>query len=299
MKRREIKRKFAEIVSFAEVEQFVDTPVKHYSSGMYMRLAFSVAAHLESEILLVDEVLAVGDAEFQQKCVGKMENVADEGRVVLFVSHNMAAIQGLCTKGCLIDDGQLTAVGDVQTVIGRYRGGIQDRSASLPLAQRTDRCGNGGIRFIEARLLNGREEIVNVAASGEPLIIILRFVREFQGGQHAVVCLRFSDDYGQDLFQCLSRISCKQALRLPPAGEIRCIIPRLPLIPGRYTVGIWCKIDNQVADRIDGAINIDVAAADFFRTGKQQPMDGGRLLVDHSWNIQETSQLDDRKIEYH
>lgn len=120
MKRKELARKFDEIVAFAEVEQFVDTPVKHYSSGMYLRLAFAVAAHLETEILLVDEVLAVGDAAFQQKCLGKMQDVAQCGRTVLFVSHNMGAVQTLCQKGILLDQGQMQFFGDIEECTSMY-----------------------------------------------------------------------------------------------------------------------------------------------------------------------------------
>jgi len=114
MKRADIKRKFDEIVAFAEVERFLDTPVKRYSSGMYMRLAFAVAAHLEPEILIVDEVLAVGDFEFQQKCLGKMSEVAREDRTVLFVSHNMAVIRALTTKSILLDRGRIAASGGTE-----------------------------------------------------------------------------------------------------------------------------------------------------------------------------------------
>jgi lipopolysaccharide transport system ATP-binding protein len=120
MKRTEIIRKFDEIVDFAEIEKFLDTPVKHYSSGMYMRLAFAVAAHLEPEILLVDEVLAVGDAAFQKKCMGKMGEVAKEGRTVLFVSHNMVAVQSLCQNGMLLDKGELIQTGPVNQIVSNY-----------------------------------------------------------------------------------------------------------------------------------------------------------------------------------
>ncbi|MGA7731720.1 MAG: polysaccharide ABC transporter ATP-binding protein, partial [Chloroflexia bacterium] len=120
MKRAEIERKFDEIVAFSEVEKFIDTPVKHYSSGMYLRLAFAVAAHLEPEILLVDEVLAVGDAQFQKKCLGKIGEVAQEGRTVLFVSHNMAAVTQLCTSGIWLRDGNLDSIGAVDTIVHRY-----------------------------------------------------------------------------------------------------------------------------------------------------------------------------------
>jgi lipopolysaccharide transport system ATP-binding protein len=120
MKKAEISRKFDEIVEFAEVEKFIETPVKRYSSGMYLRLAFSVAAHLEPEILLVDEVLAVGDAEFQKRCLGKMQDVAGQGRTVLFVSHNMPAVQRLCNRAILLDNGRVTQTGSVQSVIAEY-----------------------------------------------------------------------------------------------------------------------------------------------------------------------------------
>ena len=120
MARSEITRKFDEIVAFAEVEKFLDTPVKRYSSGMYVRLAFSVAAHLEPDILVVDEVLAVGDAEFQKKCLSKMEHVAEGGRTVLFVSHNLAAVRSLCRQAILLEKGRLTATGDTTEIIGQY-----------------------------------------------------------------------------------------------------------------------------------------------------------------------------------
>jgi lipopolysaccharide transport system ATP-binding protein len=120
MTRAEIRSKFDEIVAFADVEQFLDTPVKRYSSGMYVRLAFAVAAHLEPEILVVDEVLAVGDAEFQRKCLGKMQDVAEHGRTVLFVSHNMAAVEKLCSRAILIDSGQIRVNGEVRSVISDY-----------------------------------------------------------------------------------------------------------------------------------------------------------------------------------
>src|SRR5258706_1875123 len=123
MRKAEIERKFAEIVRFAEIEEFIDTPVKHYSSGMYVRLGFAVAAHMEPEILIVDEVLAVGDVHFQRKCLGKLDDVARSGRTVLFVSHNMAAIQRLCTSAMLLQRGKLVRVGDVRSTVAAHLGG--------------------------------------------------------------------------------------------------------------------------------------------------------------------------------
>jgi lipopolysaccharide transport system ATP-binding protein len=131
MSRAEIKRKFDEIVAFAEVEKFLDTPVKHYSSGMYVRLAFAVAAHLEPEILIVDEVLAVGDAEFQRKCLGKMEQVSRCGRTVLFVTHNMGALEALCTKAVLLDGGRLAVNGNITEALTHYTRAIRSRNEKL------------------------------------------------------------------------------------------------------------------------------------------------------------------------
>ena len=159
MKKSEIDRRFDEIVEFSGVEEFIDTPVKRYSSGMYVRLGFSVAAHLEPDILVVDEVLAVGDAGFQKKCLGKMEDVAKGGRTVVFVSHNMAAMQGLCSKCCLLKGGQLIAEGPPGTVIEQYMAGAASVEAAQ-LGQRQDRQGTGEIRI---------EEVTICDAKGRPI----------------------------------------------------------------------------------------------------------------------------------
>jgi lipopolysaccharide transport system ATP-binding protein len=152
MKRHEIDRKFDEIVDFAGVEKFIDTPVKHYSSGMGLRLGFAVAAHLEPEILVVDEVLAVGDAAFQKKCLGKMSEVAGEGRTVLFVSHNMGAVRHLCSKGLILRSGNLLDSGDVDTVINKYLIGEKEASENIiRLPVRPNDIGQGiSLQFLNA-----------------------------------------------------------------------------------------------------------------------------------------------------
>ena len=155
MKVTEINRKFGEMVAFAEVEKFIDTPVKHYSSGMYMRLAFSVAAHLDPEILLIDEVLAVGDIEFQKRCIGKMEKVAGEGKTVLFVSHSMSAVKALCTKAVLFADGRLTAAGAVDDVIEQYLSRNKSDSKEKIVTDDQHLTGVKQIRVKAIRLLNG------------------------------------------------------------------------------------------------------------------------------------------------
>jgi lipopolysaccharide transport system ATP-binding protein len=157
MKKSEIEQKFDQIVAFAEIDRFIDTPVKYYSSGMYVRLAFAVAAHLEPEILLVDEVLAVGDAAFQNKCLGKMGDVAKEGRTVLFVSHNMATVRRLCKRGIWLETGKVKLIGTAGECIDMYIGSVEDFPGSelgfFDLATRSDRSGNGKVRFRTIRLV--------------------------------------------------------------------------------------------------------------------------------------------------
>lgn len=155
MTRKEVKAKFDEIVSFSGVEKFIDTPVKHYSSGMYVRLAFAVAAHLEPEILVIDEVLAVGDAEFQKKCLGKMQDVAKNGRTVLFVSHDIEAIATLCTKGVLLAGGKVKKIGSIQDVIKEYTNHFQD---SFKVWDRESRPGDNIVRLNKIYLISSRFE---------------------------------------------------------------------------------------------------------------------------------------------
>jgi lipopolysaccharide transport system ATP-binding protein len=174
MKRREIDARFDEIVRFAGMERFLDTPAKRYSSGMYVRLAFAVAAHLEPEILVIDEVLAVGDAEFQQKCIGKMGDVAGEGRTVLFVSHNLAAVSSLCTTGLLLDGGRVAARGSVSEVVAAYsalwRGG-PDASPVTVYPERTD--SPASVERIAVTDARGRTTLVHAAT--EPVTVTVAY----------------------------------------------------------------------------------------------------------------------------
>ena len=170
MSRAEILRKFDEIVAFSEIEKFIDTPVKHYSSGMYVRLAFAVAAHLDPEILIVDEVLAVGDAAFQKKCLGKVQDISTSGRTVMMVSHNMAAVEALCSRCMLLSGGRVTALGPTRQVIAQYFSNpFQSQNG---LRTRVDRRGNGKLRVIDLRVRSdGTGGADNVARSGEQTCI--------------------------------------------------------------------------------------------------------------------------------
>ncbi len=176
MKRREIERQFDAIVDFAEVEGFLDTPVKRYSSGMHMRLAFSVAAHLNPEILIIDEVLAVGDAAFQKKCLGKMDDVAKQGRTVLFVSHQLSAVKSLCSRVMQIHRGRIVQDGDPQTVVNTYlTSGTSELTAERIWSRPEERPGNALLSLTALRVLDSNGELSNTCHSSETIIIEVEF----------------------------------------------------------------------------------------------------------------------------
>ena len=216
MRRAEIAARFDEIVAFAEVERFLDTPVKRYSSGMYVRLAFAVAAHLEPEILIVDEVLAVGDAEFQSSCLGKMSDVAGAGRTVLFVSHNLSALRALCSRGLWLEGGRVAAEGPVASVVDAYLAEGRQR-AETPLAQRRDRTGNGELRFTRAAVLAGSPPRPGVApATGTPLSIALDYTSPGDAPLKNVrVAMRVQDTLGHRVFGTDTRLVNADFAELP------------------------------------------------------------------------------------
>ena len=286
MKKSEIIRKFDEIVSFAEVENFIDTSVKHYSSGMYLRLAFAVAAHLEPEILLVDEVLAVGDAGFQKKCLGKMEEVHKGGRTVFFVSHNMAAITSLCTRSLLIDGGRLVRSGSPHSLVDEYLSMVRTY-ASLPVSERKDRKGNGRVRFTNVSVLNDQLKVIEHATSGQDISISLEYdMRNSKKLENVIIQIAFTGVLGQPLFACLSRVAKDGVLTLNPGARILCRIPRLPLLPGTYTFSVWCKVAETMEDWVVDAGKLSVAEGDYFGTGKLTPNVVGDFLVTHEWSVQ-------------
>lgn len=239
MTRREVARKFDEIVAFSEVEQFLDTPVKHYSSGMYTRLAFAVAAHLEPEVLVVDEVLAVGDAQFQQKCLGKMGDVTRAGRTVLFVSHNLGAVAELCTRGLLIRQGRLAFDGTAQAAVREYLSGV--------LTAAPDRF-HGILRGLR---------VVEVGAAGEGHIIRLELVVEAPQTHEVGIDLTVRQGPTPVLF-CGSAYFSRVRL---PAGLSRlgCEIGPVRLAVGRYDIDVKvCKPMERWVEEHDAAGSFDI-----------------------------------------
>jgi len=234
MSRAEIKKKFDEIVAFAEVEKFLDTPVKRYSSGMYVRLAFAVAAHLDPEILLIDEVLAVGDAEFQKKCLEKMENVTTkEGRTVIFVSHNMDAICHLCSRCILLRQGEIAKTDNASDVVAAYLGGEQDQSPVIDFAAIDSEA---SFRF--AGLYRSENEPTTSFSASEPILLNCSFKvrREIEGLQPSFSVFNFK---GDRIFYSSASMA-KPAISVEAAGEhhITALIPARLLLPGRYFISL-------------------------------------------------------------
>jgi len=286
MRRKEIERKFDEIVDFAGVQKFIDTPVKRYSSGMYVRLAFAVAAHLEPEILVVDEVLAVGDAAFQKKCLGKMNKIAEGGRTVLFVSHNMPAVSSLCNRAIWIDAGQLKADGPTSSVVSSYLSSSHNKHMA-DLEQRTDRFGNGQFRFSRIWVTNGTGGEVDCLLTGEEAKFCVEY-RVLDGNdlRNVVVTLIIRDLYGQILFSLSSHLKGQNFWRLGRNGTLTCKVPALPLAPDTYIVDMWSSHNGEPMDSIETAFQFNVIAGDFYGSGIPIQRKNGAFVVDHSWSHQ-------------
>jgi lipopolysaccharide transport system ATP-binding protein len=243
MKKAEINRKFDEMAAFAEIEKFLDTPVKHYSSGMYVRLAFAVAAHLEPEILLVDEILAVGDAAFQKKCLGKMENVAREGRTVMFVSHNMGAVRAICERCFLLSRGQIAADDDTDIVIGRYIGELnKDTEFSGEVRWSLEEApGTETLRLRKIQLLSAANNIKSVFSAQEPIDVCI-YYDLLQQVQDMRVVLQLVSSTGEIAFTSTDH-STRSGETYPPGRYLsRCRIPGALMNLGHYSVKVWAGI---------------------------------------------------------
>jgi len=285
MTKKEIDRKFDEIVAFAEVERFVDTPVKHYSSGMYLRLAFAVAAHLEPEILLVDEVLAVGDVAFQRKCIGKMGDVARQGRTILFVSHNMAAVESLCSTAYLLENGQLVESGTTKTVVNAYLSSIP-ALCKTPLEHRTDREGNGRLRFTDIEF--GADDGVPtvVVQTGQTLLISVAYTSTSDTVKNVEVSIDIFAQNGQCMLILNNEMVGADFESAPEVGRFSCRVERFPLSPGQYPITLFCRVNGIIADWVQQAVLLTVEPGDFYGTGRLPPATHGGFLIPQKWQIQ-------------
>lgn len=281
MMRAEIRKQFDAIVDFAEIEQFLDTPVKRYSSGMYVRLAFAVAAHLEPEILVVDEVLAVGDAEFQKKCLGKMGDVAKRGRTVLFVSHNMTAVSALCDRACLFAKGKLSQSGPTQAIVHQYLSRVS--GAQDPAPMWTHRNRGRLINVDSVRLLvSGRPSPLIRAGESCSLRVGYRLLAPEAIGSPLSISLMLYGD-GQKLANlwtnCLGqRFPCL------PSGTLTCNIAKWPFRNQQIRVDVYTHVGAEAQDWIEESLVFDSHDGDFYRTGVITNPDQGLMFLDHNWS---------------
>ena len=291
MRREEIRRKFGPIVEFAETERFLDTPVKRYSSGMYIRLAFAVAAHLEPEILMVDEVLSVGDAAFQDKCLGRLNDIAKEGRTVVFVSHNMGAITRLCTRVCWMDGGSVTQDGAPTDVVARYL----SSSVSAGAAWSADADGSADrgqgetteLSLLAAGVRDASGQHAAAVRFDQPFRVDVSY-RVNDPIQNAAVLVSFMDLAGNLIFESWDTDSGPSGPSVRLAGTYRssCFIPKSLLKPGRYWLSLAAHVPNRKGlDRRDHVLAFDVVPVE----GSFNADRLGLLTPVLEWEIQKLS----------
>lgn len=287
MSKVEIKRKFDEIVDFAEVEKFLDTPVKRYSSGMYVRLAFAVAAHLEPEILIVDEVLAVGDTQFQKKCLGKMQNVASEGRTVIFVSHQMASITNLCSSCAVLQNGRLNFYGKTEQGIKKYlESNIQQNNSKNNLNHFRPSWAKPVISSVQIFDSTGRE--TNSFSLGSDITIDMQFKC------HGLTALK-SPVMGVVInhltFGVVGGVNTRMTgFEVGKAGfytsaTMRCILKSPPLLQGNYTADIWLGDGPNDIDNLIGYLEFCIEETDIYKTGRPPFSFMGTIFLQPEWKF--------------
>lgn len=285
--RTEIDQIFQDIVDFSGVGTFLDTPVKHYSSGMRVRLAFSVAAHLDPDILLLDEVLAVGDIAFQKKCLQRVEGLTSSGRTILFVSHSIGHIIQFCDRVIWLDHGEIRFDGEATEGAQQY----QDKQLPLPdsamsLAQRSDRTGTGLIQFTEIEILDEQRQPIKSVMTGQDIYFSLRYkcLKPLSQKPFDVyACIVVENEQRQRLFGLPSEILPHALTQVKASGTFLCRLCHLPLTPGIYGVTIALLIDRQLVDKVTNACYLLVIEGDYYGTGKLPLKSYGQMCVDFGW----------------
>jgi lipopolysaccharide transport system ATP-binding protein len=288
MTKKEIKVRLSEIIEFSGIGKYLDTPVKRYSSGMKVRLGFAVAAHLDPEILIVDEVLAVGDAEFQKRCIGKMNDVSkNEGRTVLFVSHNMASIMELCDRALLMQDGKVHSTGKVSDIIPLYLSAFKAEEITSDLSKIKTRVGNGKVQFNEINTLDLSDNKIDFCLSGQGLKFRIKLKisdADFQGKLH--VSMNFVDDNDISIFHISNSVTNGLEFEIDKTKEyvlIDCVINKLPLNSGVYKFHLFCSNTQEIFDEISFAGALKVEGGNFFPSGKLPSPKVTKVLVENSW----------------
>lgn len=283
MKRAEIARKFDEIVAFSEIENFIDTPVKRYSSGMYVRLAFAVAAHLEPEILVVDEVLAVGDAEFQRKCLGKMQEVSEgHGRTVIFVSHNMSAVRKLCDCAILLDRGTVALSGETEDIVTRYFTNACAQPTT-ELAEHRNRSGGMKPHFTRLSITNTEGRAESTFAPGDRIVINLQ-LRCPQKILDPRISIGFTDVSGERLFAIANFLSDSAIPSLEGELSLTTEFELPPVLPSQYHLDIGLSDGSgRRYDEIYAATSLDVTESNFLGSSHPYFREMGHIMVRSAW----------------
>jgi len=290
MRRSEIARRFDEIVAFAEIEEFLETPVKRYSSGMYVRLAFAVAAHLDPEILLVDEVLSVGDQAFQEKSLGRIHEVTQSGRTVLFVSHNRASVLRLCERGILLEGGQVAFEGPMTETVERYLSTRPQVHETGDLSG-VHREGGGDLRFRSVEVL-GPEGAPTVYAGGSAEFRVVFAADRPVSGRQLKITIGINSQLGDRLATLVTSWDPKSTVRdgeVADGTTVRCSVPELPLRPGKYLLSLRVERARELLDEVDEQIEFDLAPSDFFGAGELPNESQGAVLVHQRWALEETT----------
>ncbi|WP_417612402.1 ABC transporter ATP-binding protein [Owenweeksia hongkongensis] len=282
MSRSEIKAKFDDIINFSGVADFIDTPVKHYSSGMYVRLAFSVAANLTPDILLVDEVLAVGDATFQQKCLEKMNDASTKDhRTVVFVSHNMSAVRQLCDEVIWLKEGQIVQIGSPDEVTSAYLQSMDILSKELPIGLRTDRKGVGGAKITKLQWKN-QEELLQ---SGKPAALEIEYeATEMQEIANLNFRLNIFNENGEYLTSLSNQMANFPFQQVAAKGRSVCGFDRLPLAEGSYYITTNLFINGIKCDRVERALSFKVIQGDYYGAGLTNFRDSPGVFIDQDWS---------------
>jgi lipopolysaccharide transport system ATP-binding protein len=287
MKKKEIETKLDEIVDFSGVERFIDTPLKHYSSGMALRLGFAVAAHLETDVLMVDEVLAVGDVEFQKKCMTRMEDLHSAGRTVIFISHNLAAVEHFCPRVIWIDQGRIREDGKAADVIHNYMGMFTAcTTPSSELDKIQVREGNGDVRFTAIEILGLDRQPKPITQSGDALVFRLHY-RASRAIPEPHFGIRLHSDFGLLVTDFSTWSTGRRISRLPPGeGSIEVEIPMLNLMPGQYSISLWLTRSVDVNyDIVENCAVLEVEGSDFYGTGRGIDRHYGIMFLPCTWSL--------------
>lgn len=285
MTKAEIKAKLDEIVAFAGVEKYIDTPVKRYSSGMNVRLGFAVAAHLEPEILVVDEVLAVGDAEFQKKAIGKMQDVSKSGRTVLFVSHNMASVENLCPKTVLLENGRILNIDKTETVISQYLSLSRNSLQQGDLLKLKRKGGNGLLKFKAVQLIEvkSKKNVADIQCGSDIIFRIFFEKSSLVDFQNLDVAIGINNHYDQRVCLISNRLTNHKLDLKKSDSHVDIEIKKIPLNVGLYNATLFCSVNGAISDWIQHAFYFNVFAGDFYKTGREIEYGNGMFLLNFEY----------------